>query len=111
MKSVAVQHLQSFLADRADRQPLLLDVREAQELAIAPLNLPDAPTLHMPMHLVPLRRSELDAARPVVVFCHHGARSAQVVAYLSNQGFDEVYNLDGGTDAWSRLVDPSVPRY
>lgn len=111
MKSIAVQQLSAFLADQADRRPLLLDVREAQELALAPLNLDGAPTVHMPMHLVPLRHSELDRSRPVIVFCHHGARSAQVVAYLSNQGFDEVYNLDGGTDAWSRLVDPSVPRY
>ncbi|MBQ0931559.1 sulfurtransferase [Ideonella sp. 4Y16] len=111
MNAITVQQLHAFLADHADRQPLLLDVREAQELAIAPLNLAGVPTLHMPMHLVPLRRTELDPARPVVVFCHHGARSAQVVAYLSNHGFDEVYNLEGGTDAWSRLVDPSVPRY
>jgi len=38
-------------------------------------------------------------------------RSAQVVAFLERQGFDEVYNLAGGTDAWSALVDPSLPRY
>ncbi len=54
---------------------------------------------------------ELDAARPVVCICHHGVRSAQVVAFLQRQGYPQVYNLAGGVDAWSTQVDPAVPRY
>ncbi len=111
MKSLHVQTLRSFLETEAARQPLLLDVREAWERQLAPLDLPGVENLHMPMHTVPLRRTELPDVRPVVVFCHHGGRSAQVVAFLSHHGHPEAYNLEGGTDAWSRLVDPSVPRY
>jgi rhodanese-related sulfurtransferase len=68
-------------------------------------------TLHIPMNEVPGRLAELDAARPVVCICHHGMRSAQVVAFLERQGFDAVYNLAGGSDAWSAQVDAGVPRY
>jgi rhodanese-related sulfurtransferase len=63
------------------------------------------------MHLVPLRLAEIPRSQPVACICHHGARSAQVVAFLLRQGFDGVYNLAGGIDAWSIHVDPSVPRY
>lgn len=111
MKTLHVQELQAFVESHADRPPVLLDVREAWEVTQAPLSVPGASTLHMPMHLVPVRQAELDRTRPIVAVCHHGARSAQVVAFLSRQGFDDVYNLNGGTDAWSVLVDPSVPRY
>ena len=111
MKSLHVQQLSDFLATHAAEQPLLLDVREGWEVAQAPLTLDAAPTVHIPMALVPLRRQELAPTRPVVVFCHHGGRSAQVVAFLSQHGHPDVYNLEGGTDAWSRLIDPSVPRY
>ena len=51
------------------------------------------------------------ARSPIACICHHGARSAQVVAFLLQQGFDDVYNLAGGIDAWSTQVDPAVPRY
>jgi rhodanese-related sulfurtransferase len=63
------------------------------------------------MNDIPARLAELDPAQPVVCICHHGARSAQVVAFLERQGFDAVYNLAGGSDAWSLQVDSSVPRY
>ena len=43
--------------------------------------------------------------------CHHGSRSAQVAQWLARNGFTRVHNLAGGIDAWSRLVDPAVPRY
>jgi rhodanese-related sulfurtransferase len=51
------------------------------------------------------------AARPVVCICHHGMRSAQVVAFLQRRGWAPVYNLAGGIEAWSTEVDASVPRY
>ena len=44
--------------------------------------------------------------------CHHGIRSQSAAEYfLREQGFSNLYNLRGGIDAWSQLVDPSVPRY
>lgn len=84
----------AFAARRACGEQLtLLDVREPWELEIAG------------------RISELDAAQPVVVICHSGIRSARVAHYLESQGFRAVFNLIGGTEAWSRLIDPKVPRY
>jgi rhodanese-related sulfurtransferase len=86
---------------------LLLDVREAWELATAAI--PGAS--HVPMGEVPARLGELDPARTTVVFCHHGGRSAQVAMYLERNGFTDVINLAGGIDAWSQVIDPAVPRY
>jgi rhodanese-related sulfurtransferase len=47
----------------------------------------------------------------IPLFRPHGARSAQVVAFLERSVFASAYNLAGGIEAWSRDVDPSVPRY
>ena len=91
--------------------PLLLDVREPWETALAPLAVAGAATRAMPMREVPARHAELDPAQPVVCFCHHGVRSRQVVAFLERQGYESVYNLAGGIEAWSVEVDPQVPRY
>ena len=91
--------------------PLLLDVREPWEVALAAIHIDGLPSLALPMNSVPQRCGELDPAQPVVCICHHGARSAQVVAFLERQGFEAVYNLAGGIDAWSVQVDPGVPRY
>jgi rhodanese-related sulfurtransferase len=99
-------------AQAAQATPLLfLDVREPWEVALAAIDLAGATTRSMPMREVPARIGELDPAQPVLCFCHHGARSAQVVAFLERAGFASAYNLAGGIDAWSRDVDPGVPRY
>ena len=91
--------------------PLLLDVREPWEAALASLRLQGVDSRLIPMGQIPARLAELDPAQPVVVYCHHGMRSLQVVAFLERQGFESVYNLAGGIDAWSCEADPSVPRY
>lgn len=85
----------------------LLDVREPLELAT--VSLPGA--VHIPMLEIPARLDELDASRPVVVMCHAGQRSRQVAAYLAANGFEEVYNLSGGIDAWAAQLEPGLPRY
>jgi rhodanese-related sulfurtransferase len=54
---------------------------------------------------------ELDRSAEIVFQCHTGARSAQVTHYLRSRGFQSVFNLRGGINAWSLEVDPSVPRY
>lgn len=84
----------------------LLDVREPYEYKVANLS----------GHLIPLgqladRVQELDPEREIVVYCHHGNRSAFAVQFLKNQGFETVLNLAGGIDAWSKEVDPNLPRY
>ena len=95
----------------AAQGPLLLDVREAWEFAFASIRVDGLRTLHVPMNEVPARLAELNATQPVVCICHHGMRSAQVVAFLEQQGFDAAYNLTGGIDAWSQQIDAGVPRY
>jgi len=54
---------------------------------------------------------QLDRDATLVFQCHHGVRSQQAAEYFAAQGFRNLYNLAGGIDEWSRLVDPSVPRY
>ena len=90
-----------------ERPTLLVDVREAWELAIA--RLPAA--LHIPMAEVPARLAELDPSRDVVVMCRSGARSLSVARYLEAQGYRSVANLTGGILAWRRDVDPALATY
>ena len=55
--------------------------------------------------------SELEKSDELVVYCHHGNRSARAVDFLRRMGFENVRNLTGGINAWSLEIDPSVPRY
>lgn len=89
----------------------LLDVREPWELDTARLALPGAQLATIPMNELPQRLAELDRAQLILGLCHHGVRSRQCVAYLLQQGYPHTYNIAGGIDAWSRDVDPLVPRY
>jgi rhodanese-related sulfurtransferase len=63
------------------------------------------------MQEIPSRLNELEPSQPILGLCHHGMRSLQVVAFLERQGYERVYNVAGGIDAWSREVDASVPTY
>lgn len=101
----SVHELQARLQSAA--APVLLDCREAEEVAIC--RLPGS--LHIPMGDIPARLGELDRAADIVVYCHSGRRSQMVAAFLLEQGFRSVSNLSGGIDAWSREVDPTVARY
>lgn len=111
MKQLSARELLDISATAGAVAPLLLDVREPWEFALAAIRIDGTQTLPMPMNSVPARLGELDPAQPVLCICHHGVRSAQVVAFLERQGFEAVYNLAGGIDAWSTQVDPGVPRY
>lgn len=80
----------------------LVDVRSMSEIAQGVLAGAEA----MPMHLIPLRSSELDRKTRIVFYCRTGARSAQVCAFLQQQGFDQVINLAGGIVDWHRRGYP-----
>ncbi|MGH0031393.1 MAG: molybdopterin-synthase adenylyltransferase MoeB [Myxococcota bacterium] len=88
---------------------LLLDVREADEVETARIE----GSRWLPLGEVEARSAELAdwKERPVVVYCHHGGRSARACALLRDAGFSDVTNLTGGIEAWSLTVDPDVPRY
>lgn len=86
---------------------VLLDVREPHELALASID----GVLHIPMAQVPARLAELDRDKPIVVMCRTGGRSRKVAEYLAANGFEQVFNLQGGIDAWSQEIDPRIPRY
>ena len=85
----------------------LLDVREPWELNIASV----AETMTIPMATIPGRIGELNRYDRVAVLCHSGVRSARVAAWLLQQGFESVANIEGGIDAWSVEVDGTIPRY
>ncbi len=106
MAEINAARLQQKLAEDQPA-PLLLDVREDWEVAIASIQ----GSRHIPMQQVPQRLDELDAEQETVVICHHGMRSQRVADYLEQQGFTRVLNLSGGVDDWARRVDPSMPVY
>jgi rhodanese-related sulfurtransferase len=111
MKELSARDLAAMGTAAGAPVPLLLDVREPWEFEHAAIRIDGLETRLMPMNSIPARIDELDPLQPVVCICHHGARSAQVVAFLERQGFEAVYNLAGGIDAWSEQVDARVPRY
>ena len=98
---------------RAGEALQLVDVREAEELALA--RLPH-PVEHLPLSRAAEWMEEvagrLDPGRPVVVLCHAGVRSWRFACWLlASGGHGDVWNLEGGIDAWSEEVDSSLPRY
>lgn len=91
--------------------PLVLDVREPHELAIARVQDAGVEVLAIPMGTVPVRLAELDPERPIACLCHHGGRSMQVASFLAARGFNQIANVAGGIDAWSTERDPAIARY
>jgi rhodanese-related sulfurtransferase len=92
---------------QSPQPPLVLDVREPWERALA--HLPG--TVDIPMGEVPQRLGELPRDREIVVMCHGGVRSLRVAQFLAQNGFSRLANLTGGIHAWAGDVDPSVGTY
>jgi len=104
--SIAVDELAQRV--QTGNAPQVLDVRLTEELELAALSLD---SVHIPLHLLPVRVAELDHEREYAVLCHHGARSMQAVQFLRSSGYRHARNIVGGIDRWSDHVDPAVPRY
>jgi len=107
MKQITPQQLSEWLADPGRTAPILLDVREPWEFLVCSL----ADSLHIPMNEIPSRTAQLDPSAETIVICHHGGRSRQIAMYLERNGFDRIFNLQGGVDAWARQVDAAMPVY
>ncbi|WP_322111982.1 rhodanese-like domain-containing protein [Aerosakkonema funiforme] len=107
---ISVEQLASLLA--AGKENLqLVDVREPQEVAIARLkgfeNLPLSEFGKWSGEI----QNRFDPHAETIVLCHHGVRSAQMCQWLIVEGFTNVKNVTGGIDAYSAVVDSTIPRY
>ena len=85
----------------------LLDVREDQEVDTCAIE----GSLHIAMSELVERLDELPKDQPLVVMCHVGGRSSQVVQWMHANGFENALNLTGGISAWSAEIDSSIPTY
>ena len=111
-QNLSPESLHKWLHSKSAK-PILIDVREDDELLIAPFPFP---VIHLPLSQSSVWLSEFSEKppreQPVVVICHRGVRSWNFATWLIEQDWQlEVWNLQGGIAAWSEQVDPSVARY
>lgn len=107
-----VEQIQPAELDRklkAGEPVYLVDVRQPMEYEHC--RLPGATLL--PLHELSDRLGEVEppAGAMIVVYCHHGIRSLSGAAIIQQAGFGPVASLVGGIEAWSLLIDPTIPRY
>lgn len=106
MKVISVQELKQ----KVDNQEniFILDVRNLDEYETC--NLTQATLI--PMNTIPNNVKRIPTDKPVIVYCHHGMRSANVIQFLEqNHGFQNLFNLTGGIDAWAREIDDDMAVY
>lgn len=104
METMNVKQLQERMQQE---KVTLIDVREPFEHEICHL---DAQLI--PMNTVPEHVAKIPRDHPVVVYCHHGMRSANVINYLENEyGFNNLINLEGGIHAWAVEIDNDMATY
>ena len=105
VRQISATELKAMMDGRLSFE--LVDVRTEDERAIAKIE--GSRLLNEEGHDYLL---SLDRNTTILFHCHHGIRSQSAAEYfLREKGFRNLYNLRGGIDAWSQLVDPSVPRY
>lgn len=101
----SVQDIAALL--QSDTPPHIIDVRERWEWDIAHI----AGSELIPLSTLPARVEALDPSRLYAILCHHGMRSEMAANWMAQHGFMQLINIDGGIDAWSLEVDPSLRRY
>ena len=104
MKTITVEELKSKIDHNEDFQ--LIDVREEFEYETSNIN-----GEHIPLAEVVLEKDKVARDKPVVVHCRSGKRSAQAIMVLEAEGFDNLYNLEGGILAWRDAFDPGMEVY
>jgi rhodanese-related sulfurtransferase len=104
---LAAVDLAHWRADAVRVAPLLVDVREPWEYAYCRI---DGAVL-IPLGDLVRRQAELPRERALVLVCHTGRRSQHAAMLLAGAGFLQVYNLQGGVEAWGSEVDPAMKRY
>lgn len=104
-RTISAEELKERM-ERGDKLEVI-DVREEDEYEVARIE----GVRLLPLSRFPEWAGTLSPEAEIVFMCHHGIRSAQVCSYLAREGFENLYNLAGGIDAWSCEIDRTVPRY
>ncbi|WP_422767086.1 thiosulfate sulfurtransferase GlpE [Photobacterium leiognathi subsp. mandapamensis] len=92
------------LLQQADSQAVLVDIRDPQSFALAH---PEQ-AFHLTNDTMVSWMDEVEFEQPVIVMCYHGISSQGAAQYLINQGYESVYSLDGGFEAWRRAALPMI---
>jgi rhodanese-related sulfurtransferase len=103
------EELREMMSRPGSKRFRLVDVREEDEFAICRIERAELIPLAQLAEQAPLKLP--DKSTPVVVCCHHGLRSWHATGVLRKLGYEEVYNLAGGLEAWADRVDPAMARY
>src|SRR5690606_38362665 len=104
MKAITVEELKSKIDNKEDCQ--LIDVREEFEYETSHINGEHIPFAEVvPEHDKPWRDNRVTVQR------RSGKRSAQAIMMLEREGFDKLYNLEGGILAWRDTFDPDMEVY
>ena len=103
--NITVQKLNEM---RINNEPhTLLDIREVYELTVCSIE----GSIDIPMNSLPENINKLPNDEPLVVMCHIGGRSAQVVNWLFQNGYKNALNLEGGIAAWAQMIDTNMVQY
>ena len=109
VSGLTVQELKKMREEKCEGKDFfLIDVRTPAEKQYA-----DIGGDLLPLQDIGTRYSELEGKedKPLVIYCHHGVRSLHACLFLEEKGFKNLYNLEGGIEAWSALIDDKVPLY
>ncbi len=105
MNNIDIHTLKEWLKKE---QLFLLDVREQWEFD----NCNIKGSINIPLHALQSNIDAISKNNKIVLICHHGARSFTAGLMLQQTGIDsELYNLEGGIDAWAEHIDNTIPRY
>ncbi|MEH0700564.1 thiosulfate sulfurtransferase GlpE [Vibrio owensii] len=82
----------------------LVDIRDLQSFAVAHAES----AFHLTNDSIVPFMNDVEFEQPILVMCYHGISSQGAAQYLVNQGFEQVYSVDGGFEAWQRAELPIV---
>lgn len=85
--------------EKIDDSYIILDIREKEELDLGYIE----GSVHIPLDDLRDRRNELDQSKNIVVYCAIGVRGYIASRILMQNGFENVYNLNGGYTTYSAI--------
>lgn len=99
-ETLSADEARKWLADKKEGEFTLIDVREPEEYEKGHL----AGALLMPLSGLLGRLKELDSSKTAIIYCRTGNRSMSAAALMMGQGFNKVYSIEGGINAWNGLA-------